>query len=133
MNSIHSSKVKQTGLGLISAIFVISVLALIAAGMASMVASSAKNHTQQLLQVRAQSAALSALDIELVRMAESPSCLSASSSIKFNTAGLYECSAEVNCSSVKIENKHFLHVTSEGTCGSGAEMAVKFEQKRILK
>jgi len=130
---MNSSKASQAGLGLISAIFVISVLALIAAGMASMVASSAKSHTQQLLQARAQSAALSALDIELVRMAESPSCLSASSSIKFNTAGLYECSAAVNCSSVKIENQHFLHVTSEGSCGSGAEMAVKFEQKRILK
>jgi len=133
MNNFSSSRAKQKGLGLISAIFVISVLALIAAGMASMVASSAKKHTQQLLQSRAQSAALSALDIELVRMAKSPSCLSASTSIKFNTAGLYECSAEVNCSSVEIENKYFLHVTSEGTCGSGAEMAVKFEQKRILK
>jgi len=54
MNSRNSSKVNQTGLGLISAIFVISVLAFITAGMASMVASSAKSHTQQLLQVRAK-------------------------------------------------------------------------------
>jgi len=133
MNNSSRAIVNEQGLGLISAIFVLSVLALIAAGMASLVANSANNHSQQLLSIRAQSAALSALNIEMVKMADSQSCLTEQRILKFTTPGLFDCTAQVGCSSVEYQQQHFIHLTSEGSCGAGADMAVRFEQKRILK
>ncbi|NQZ32431.1 MAG: hypothetical protein HRU06_14265 [Oceanospirillaceae bacterium] len=133
MNNTTRSYGKETGLGLISAIFVITILALLAAGMAAMVSDSAKNHTAQLLSVRANSAALAALDIALVKMRKHPNCITERADIVFDTQGLYECIATVSCASTSHQGKFFIELSSAASCGSGMDQASSIVRKRILK
>ncbi len=123
----------QQGLGLVSAIFVITVLALMAAGMAAIVANSAKTHSHEILSIRAQSAAQSGIEIQLAKIASSSSCQGAQTKYNFNTQGLYECSATLSCSSVAIQDQHFISLKSVGSCGSGQDRAVRFVEKRVLQ
>ena len=135
-NSIRAAALppsKQRGLGLISAIFVITVMALLASGVASLVANSANIHSWQMLSMRAQSAAASGLEIKLAALAEQPNCGIDSIQYPYDTAGLYQCSAVVSCSSVKHQSKIYITLDSRGSCGVGLETAEKSVQKRILK
>ena len=124
---------KQRGLGLISAIFVITVMALLAVGVASLVANSANIHSWKILSMRAQSAAQSGLQIKLAAIADSPDCTANSSEYIYNTAALYQCTAVVSCSSVKYQDKNYITLNSLGSCGVGLETAVKSVQKRMIK
>ncbi|MEH6445634.1 MAG: hypothetical protein V7784_17200 [Oceanospirillaceae bacterium] len=142
---------KQAGLGLISAIFVITVLALLAAGMSGMMANSGKLHSQQMLAVRATSAAQSALEIHQSKLRNSNKCSSDENSVastdinngaktntsstkySFDTAGLYDCFAQVSCSSTAYNNQIYLSLESLGSCGSDLDIAVKTVQKRIAR
>lgn len=133
MKTLPKRNNQEAGLGLISAIFVMTVLALLAAGMAGMVADSAKVHTQQLLSVRANSAALAGLEIHLVKMAKRTSCITDSTEVVFNTQGLYECRATVSCVSTSHKGKFFIEMSSEASCGSGMDQATSLVKKRILK
>ncbi|EPJ43026.1 MAG: hypothetical protein OFPI_44900 [Osedax symbiont Rs2] len=128
-----NSPAKQRGLGLISAIFVITVMALLASGVASLVANSANIHSWQMLSMRAQSAAASGLEIKLAALGDQPNCGTDSIQYSYNTPGLYQCSAAVSCSSVKHQNKIYITLDSRGSCGTGLETAEKTLQKRILK
>jgi len=124
---------KQRGLGLISAIFVITVMALLASGVASLVANSANIHSWQMLSMRAQSAAASGLEIKLAALAEQRNCAAESTKYSYDTPGLYQCSAVVSCTSVKHQSKVFITLDSRGSCGVGLETAERTIQKRILK
>lgn len=133
MNNAGGRVNRESGLGLVSAIFVISILAILAAGMASMVANSAREHSQQLLSIRAKSAALSALDIQRVKMAESGDCVSDVEEIQFATQGLYECVATISCSAVTYQKQSFIHLISQASCGSLLDLSTRSVQKRILR
>jgi MSHA biogenesis protein MshP len=124
---------KQTGIGLVSAIFVISVLAIIAAGMASLVANSGKLHSQQILTIRANNAANSGLEIALTKLQQSNNfCQSEQQSYHFDTQGLYDCKAQISCRSVEQQNQRFIALTSVGSCGSALDSASRTSEQFIL-
>lgn len=123
----------QRGLGLVSAIFVITVLALIAAGIAGITANSARQHSQQILTIRAQSAAQSGLEIHSAHLQAKYPCSSAAVAYTFATQGLFDCRAKVSCSVVSLQAKHFITLESLGTCGSGFDLASRAVEKRWLR
>lgn len=124
---------KQTGIGLVSAIFVISVLAIIAAGMASLVANSGKLHSQHILAIRAANAAQSGLEIALTAVQQSNNlCQREQQSYQFDTQGLYDCKAQVSCQSVTQDNQHFIALTSVGSCGSDLNSASRTSEQFML-
>ncbi|MFT5707106.1 MAG: MSHA biogenesis protein MshP [Oceanospirillaceae bacterium] len=142
---------KQAGIGLISAIFVITVLALLAAGMSGILANSGKLHSQQILAVRATSAAQSALEIYQSKLSNDNKCSRQTNTVTstdinngaktntsntkytFDTPGLYDCFAQVSCSSTAYNNKIYMSLESLGSCGSDLDVAVKKLQKRIIQ
>jgi MSHA biogenesis protein MshP len=123
----------QQGLGLISAIFVITLLALLAAGMAGITANAAKQHSQQILSIRAQSAAQSGIAIQNVYLTKQDSCPKEAMDYTFNTQGLFDCKASVSCSVVGYQNQRFITLSSQGTCGSGFDTASSIIEQRFIR
>lgn len=125
--------IKQRGLGLISALFVITVLALLAAGMASLMTSAAKLHSQQVITIRANSAASSALQIYQSTLANQQQCTTDTVTYQFNTPGLYECKARVKCTNLAFKNTHYLTLEATANCGVGLDSASAQLTERLLR
>lgn len=124
---------RQQGLGLISALFVITVLALLAAGMASLNVSSAQTHSQQIVNIRANSAANSALEIYQTQFAKQNSCSAQAIDYQFNSRGLYECKALVSCTNTNHQGEQLITVQVDASCGQGFDSASASITQRLIK
>jgi MSHA biogenesis protein MshP len=125
---------KQHGLGLVSAIFVITVLAVIIAGMARFFAVSQDVTVQEFLGARAITAAQTGVELELTCLENGFAGCTASaavgslpsswdywpgpaSSASFSMTGLKECRAEVFYYTVSSSEGSFWTIDSTGFCG----------------
>ena len=125
---------KQRGLGLVSAIFVITVLAVIIAGMARFFAVSQDVTVQEFLGARAITAAQTGVELELTCLENGFAGCTASaavgslpsrwdywpgpaSSASFSMTGLKECRAEVFYYTVSSSEGSFWTIDSTGFCG----------------
>jgi len=127
-----NSSRRQQGLGLVAAIFVITVMALIAVGLTQLTVTAQQSYATEIQSSRAFLAAQSGLELELNRLippADFPAgsaCLSDSplpspaSPYVFASAGLGGCSASVTCQSISAATASVLthRVQSIGRCGS---------------
>ncbi len=125
----------QAGLGLISALFVITVLALLAAGMASLNVSSAQTHTQQIINIRAQSAANSALQIyqAQTQTVNTVQCSEEPVKYQYDTAGLYDCAATVSCRSIPYQTNNYITLSVNASCGTGLDSAGAQLTERFIR
>ncbi len=111
-------KPQQAGLGLISAIFVITLMAVIATGISRLVISNQHSHSQQILSVKAHFAAESALQKTLAALAAGEHC-----ELTQNTQALKvspECRTQSHCH--PAEN-NALTLTITASCGHDADLA----------
>lgn len=133
-HKVHTRK-QQQGLGLISAIFVITVLAVIIAGMSRFFAVSQETTEQEFLGARAIAAAQTGIELELACLENSLSLCSASAAVgspepsvkdywpngsstaTFSMPGLRGCRAEVFYRTVSSSEGSFWTVDSTGYCG----------------
>lgn len=117
----------QRGLGLITVIFMITVGALLAAGMASMMSLGQKSVVQGFQSTRAMQAAESGVQLELSKLIHpqvSGGCAatnSASTTYSFNAAGIRGCTANVTCTVTPIDSVDYTTITSIGRCGGNAD------------
>jgi len=124
----------EAGLGLISAIFVITVLAVIIAGMSRFFVTSQTSTVQEFLGARAITAAQTGIELELTCLENSLSGCTASAAVgsiptvydywpgpasaaTFNIDGLNQCRAEVFYRSVSSALGNFWTIESTGICG----------------
>lgn len=124
---------KQAGLGLPAAIFIITVLALIIAGMSAVQRWSAQSVILQVQSQRAFYSAESGLQLALNLLlpptgvardcAVSPFYSHSFTPPVGEVSGLDDCSVSVSCRSVVAGTETFYLLDSTGTCGSGAEQA----------
>lgn len=116
----------QLGLGLISALALVVLVSVIAAGLVSLMRSETAAVTTAVLELRARTAAESGVEAGLNRLF-APRGVSACTdqTISFNLAGLRGCSATVSCDAVDVQAVRHYDFVSEGRClGSGSEAAV---------
>lgn len=125
---------KQTGLGLPAAIFIITVLALVIAGMAAVQRWSAQSVILQVQSQRAFYSAESGLQLALNLLLPPDGSPGQSCTVSpfyshifippaGKASGLDGCSVSVSCRSVVAGTETFYLLDSTGTCGSGAEQA----------
>jgi MSHA biogenesis protein MshP len=127
----------QRGAGLPIAIFVITALALIVAGMAQQQQSTGLAVSQQILSQRAFYAAESGAQAAVTEALYGGGCGSVPSSLSFAQAGLNGCSATLSCSAVQadisgspaLETVYTL--VSTGQCGTGVEAASRTVEVRV--
>jgi MSHA biogenesis protein MshP len=128
---------RQQGAGLPIAIFIITVLALIVTSMAQQQESSGAAISQQVLSQRSFYAAESGAQAAVTEALHSSGCGSFPKSLSFDEAGLKNCSASLECSSVQADidgdsNPETLFtLISEGQCGSGAEATSRTVEVRV--
>lgn len=127
---------QQSGLGLISVIFLITVGALIAAAMASLMQLGQKQTVQSFSSTRAMQAAESGIQLQLNQLMHPQTtggCSAtntATTSYAFTAAGIAGCSAQVVCTVTQIDSVDYVALESVGQCGQGAN-ALDLASRRI--
>ncbi|MXQ72283.1 MSHA biogenesis protein MshP [Aeromonas caviae] len=115
----------QRGSAILIALFVIVIMALLAAAMGRFLVDSSEKHTVEVRGVRALMAAQSGLEIALYRLYpngqwQGQQC-AASTSLSFTDAGLIGCQAIVICNKVSVSaagaTQTAYDFSSEGRCG----------------
>ncbi len=122
-----TSRKKQAGFGLPVAIFIITVLSMVVAGISKLGESSAVAFGQDVNSIRAFYAAESGAQIGLARLFSvvSPpeSCDSSIYSDHTGLEGLNKCNVDVACSRVNNPPDTYYTLVSTATCGSGVDAA----------
>lgn len=128
------SRQSQKGLGLISAIFVITILAVIIAGMTRFFSIGQNVTAQEFLGARAITAAQTGIELELTCLEHGASGCTASAAVgnmptswdywpgptsnsRFSVTGLKDCYAEVYYYTVSSSVGQFWTIDSTGFCG----------------
>ena len=119
---------KQQGLGLISAIFVIVILAMLVVAMSGIRVSSQQYRAQEILAERALAAAQSGVELHLSMLLHpenAQTCISDSTPVALTVDGLKDCSYQATCASVTINSVDYYTINSIGRCGSGVDSATR--------
>lgn len=117
---------RQQGLGLVSAIFVITIMALLAAGISSLVVTGQQSYGQDILSVRAFLAAQSGAQLAahaVLPPTGSGRCATITPTLP--APGLAGCSVEASCASVAVASVTYYSIRSTGQCGAGADRALR--------
>lgn len=120
----------QRGAGLPVALFIITVLALLVAGMAQLQQSSGEAVSLQIQSQRAFFAAESGAQVGVGRILDdpdNPQCFSGT--ISFSNAGLDGCRVEISCDGTPGDEVFTL--ASAGYCGSGPDAASRTVEVRV--
>jgi len=117
----------QRGLGLVTVIFMITVGALLAAGMASMMTLGQQSVVQGFQSTRAMQAAESGIQLELSKLIH-PQVGGGCSGVDnanfdygFDAAGIRGCTASGTCEVTRIDGVDYTTITSVGRCGGDAD------------
>ncbi|SIS87387.1 hypothetical protein [Neptunomonas antarctica] len=124
----------QAGLGLISAIFVIVVLAMLVVGMSGIMTASQTYRSKEILALRALSAAQSGSELHLSALLHpevADGCTTDASPVALATPGLNDCSYQASCASVTVNTKIYYTIKSVGRCGSGVDSATRVVKIRV--
>ena len=119
---------KQKGIGLATAVFVITLLAVLALGINLLVRDNSETFVEEALLTRAFYAAETGAGFAMngVYPPEEYSgyagttCTGTPGSpvnYSFTVDGLVNCSAAVSCTAISIGSNNYLTIESEGTCG----------------
>jgi MSHA biogenesis protein MshP len=117
---------KQYGIGLPAAIFIITLLAVIAVAVNQLVSQNAQVYEEEINLTRAFYAAETGAGFamntifppeEYSGYATTAECAAGPRTYNLSVDGLNNCTAEVTCTLVTISGTNYATVESEGTCG----------------
>ncbi len=126
-----STPEKQSGLGLIAALFLIVVVALLVAGILSLVRTSSLSFAQDVLAHKALMSAESGAQLSLNRLYQPFSGAAGTCSAKnwsFTQPGLENCVATVTCVADVVAAETYFTLDSHGRCDNGSGIA----ERRVL-
>ncbi len=116
----------QSGIGLPAAIFVITLMAIIAVAVNQLISQNAQTFEEELNLTRAFYAAESGAGIvmntvfppeEYPGYASTAECVSMEREYDFTVPGLNQCTATVSCTPVMIGTTNYATIQSKATCG----------------
>jgi MSHA biogenesis protein MshP len=119
-------KSRQAGISLPGAIFVITILALLAVAIAALVSQNAQTYEDENNLTRAFYAAESGAGFamntiyppeEFPGYSSTAECATGPRVYNFSVPGLNNCSASVTCTEVTISGTNYATIESEGSCG----------------
>ena len=129
--------IKQAGLGLPSALFLIVVMMLIVASINQLNELNAEAYGREWLSQKAFYAAESGAQAGAVFILNgsetAPTCnASFINNLTLSTAGLSSCSVSVSCNTQTVSSETYLTLTSTGQCGSGPDQTTRIVQVRLI-
>lgn len=122
---------KQSGLGLPVAIFIITIMSIIAVAVNRLNEASSQSYSQNVLSTRAFYAAESGAQLRAQAVLIGPVCVCGSDVVyPFLVAGLASCQASTVCTSFVVNTETYCTIVSTGRCdGTSAERAVEVRLK----
>ena len=117
---------RQSGIGLPAAIFIITLMAVIAVAVNQLVSQNAQTFEEEVNLTRAFYAAESGAGIvmntvfppeEYPAYGTTAECISTDRVYNFISDGLNQCSATVSCTAVTISTVNYATIQSTGVCG----------------
>ena len=119
---LNASRLRQSGIGLPVAIFIITIMSLIAVAVNQMGETNSQTYVQNVLSVRAFYAAESGAQLRAKSVLVGPPCV-CDADITYTFAatitGLSLCSAQTSCSQFVANSETFCTIESIGSCDSG--------------
>ncbi len=128
-----TSKRCQRGLGLMAAIFVITIMSVIVVGVASLVATSKESYGYDILSVRAFQLAESGSQMALSHIILEGVADCSGLLTQLPPTELQSCSLAVTCPKATIAEVDYFTVQSTGTCGSGTDQAIRRLTLRVQR
>lgn len=122
----------QQGLGLVGAVFVIVVVALLAVAMAKMLEADKLSQSYEVLGLKAFLAAESGAQLGVNRLLAPESagaCVNLNQS--FTATSLRFCRAEISCGLMNSGGETFYTITSRGFCSAGDLLASRALEVRV--
>lgn len=116
-----SSKANQRGMGLVAAIFVITLMALMATGISRLVVNNQQNNSQQILSLTAQLAAESAVQKSLVEFSNSNLCSEQAQEIVLEAYPA--CVIYRSCEATAEDQNSQRSIVHRSHCGVGKDQA----------
>jgi MSHA biogenesis protein MshP len=117
---LKNSKYKQAGIGLPVAIFIITIMSLIAVAVNQIGATSSYSYSQNLLSSRAFYAAESGAQLRAQSiLTANPCSCGVDVTYNFTVKGLNLCSAETICTQFDANLETFCTIESIGRCDGG--------------
>lgn len=136
--SLERFDFRQRGAGLPVALFIITVLSLLVAGMAQLQESSGRSIGQQILSQRAFYAAESGAQVAVAQVLDGGNCSAVSSSVSFSVSGLNGCQSSLSCGTPVTADidgdgadETVFTLRSDGQCGTGDETATRSVEVRV--
>lgn len=126
MNSSERFGKSQMGIGLPAAIFVITLMAVLAVAINVLVSQNAQTFEEEVNLTRAFYAAESGAGFamntifppeEYSTYATTSECVAGPRVYNFTVAGLNNCSASVTCEPLLVGGRNYATIRSEGSCG----------------
>lgn len=129
--SLNQPSMRQTGIGLPVALFIITIMSLIAVAVNQIGASSSQTYSQNLLSSRAFYAAESGAQLRSESVLSTVPCVCGSNqTYTFNVIGLGLCSAITSCSEIVANANTYCTIESIGSCdNSKAQRTVEVRLK----
>jgi MSHA biogenesis protein MshP len=129
----NNLKFKQAGIGLPVAIFIITIMSLIAAAVNQIGATSSQSYTQNLLSSRAFYAAESGAQLRTQSALSTLPCVCGGAAVVeyvFTVTGLNQCKAVTTCSNFVANGATFCTISSVGSCdNTNAQRTVEVRVK----
>jgi MSHA biogenesis protein MshP len=125
-SSDYSRLLRQAGIGIPAAIFVITLMALIAVAVAQLLSQNARTYEEEINLTRAFYAAESGAGFamntlyppeEYSAYGTTAECAAGPRTYNFSVDGVNNCSAIVSCTQVTISGTNYATIESEGSCG----------------
>ncbi|PVY70323.1 MSHA biogenesis protein MshP [Tamilnaduibacter salinus] len=133
----RSSLSRERGAGLPVALFVITVLALIVAGMAQLQQGTGASVSRQILSQRAFLAAESGAQASVAKTLASGDCSVDGTTLSFSNDGLSGCEAAIACDAVQADiegspaPETVYTIRSAGRCGGSGERSERTVEVRV--
>lgn len=120
LNNVFIKHKNQTGLGLPAAIFIITIMSLIAVAVNRINESTSQSFSQNVLSARAFYAAESGAQLRTQAALSGPTCSCGSDvTYQFTVVGLASCQATTVCTSFIANTETYCTILSAGSCDGG--------------
>jgi MSHA biogenesis protein MshP len=131
--SLNNSRLKQSGISLPVALFIITIMSLIAVAVNQLNETSSQSYGQNVLSTRALYASESGVQLRASDVLDAMPCVcggSADVEYDFTVVGLNQCSAATTCTSLIANGDTICTIISIGRCdNSNVERSVEVRLK----
>lgn len=132
MSTIHHNIKRQSGVSIVTAIFLVVVLALMGAGMVSLLTTSQQSISQEITSAKAYMAGRSCLQWGMYQAVyDADPWVNTPHTLTFNDNGLVNTRCETGFTVINNDSKTYFNITTTANFGNAADPEFSQRQMRL--